>query len=83
MTALYEAARASGTRLIVQISARTDGSAAETPFLSTKRDADAALKASGVRFVILRPAVVIGRNAHGGSALLRALGGLPVRAAAG
>jgi uncharacterized protein YbjT (DUF2867 family) len=74
MTALYEA----GPRLVVQISARTDGPAADTTFLSTKRQADAALVASGIAFVILRPAVVVGRNAHGGSALLRALAAFPL-----
>jgi len=73
MQALY----ASGPRLVVQVSARTDGPASATAFLATKRQADAALAASGAAFVILRPAVVIGRNAHGGSALLRALAAFP------
>jgi NAD(P)-dependent dehydrogenase (short-subunit alcohol dehydrogenase family) len=65
MLSLYEAARALGGRRIVQISARTDGAAAGLPFLATKRRADEALAASGLPFVILRPALVIGRNAHG------------------
>ena len=77
MRALYEAAAPAGLHLIVQISARTGGSGSETPFLATKRRADDALKASGIPFVILRPAVVIGRNAYGGSALLRALAAFP------
>ena len=77
MSALYEAAYVSGIKRIIQISAQTEGGAADTPFLATKRSADAALKNSGVPFVILRPAVVIGRNAHGGSALLRALAAFP------
>ncbi|MEP9388628.1 SDR family oxidoreductase [Mesorhizobium sp. KR9-304] len=74
MKALYEAA----PPLVVQISARTDGPASGTTFLATKRQADAALAVSGVPFVILRPAVVVGRNAHGGSALLRALAAFPL-----
>jgi len=78
MRALYKAAQEAGLGLIVQISAHTDGSGAETAFLATKRSADMALKASGVPFVILRPAVVIGRNAYGGSALIRALAALPM-----
>ncbi|WP_422373240.1 SDR family oxidoreductase [Hoeflea sp.] len=79
MAALYEAAaKTGGRRLIVQISARTEGSGADLPFLSTKRNADAALKASGVDHVILRPAMVVGRNAHGGTALIRALAGFPL-----
>jgi uncharacterized protein YbjT (DUF2867 family) len=77
MLSLYEAARALGGRRIVQISARTDGAAADLPFLATKRHADEALAANGLPFVILRPALVIGRNAHGGTALLRSLASPP------
>jgi uncharacterized protein YbjT (DUF2867 family) len=78
MQALYAEAKQSPIRLIVQISARTQGAAAELPFLATKRQADEALVSSGVPYVILRPALVLGRNAHGGSALLRALSAFPV-----
>lgn len=77
MSALYRAA-SSSLRMFVQISARTDGAAGENPFFATKRQADAALRDSGQPFVILRPAVVIGRTAHGGSALLRALAAFPL-----
>ncbi|MEQ8479593.1 MAG: SDR family oxidoreductase [Hoeflea sp.] len=77
MVALYEAAAKAGDRLVVQVSARTGGDGAGLPFLSTKRNADAALKASGVDHVILRPALVVGRNAHGGTALIRALASFP------
>lgn len=78
MRALFAAAASRPTPpQIVQISARTEGSAGNTPFLATKKKADDALKASGLRYVILRPAVVLGRNAHGGTALLRALAALP------
>lgn len=77
MLSLYQAAKALGGRRIVQISARTDGAAGGLPFLATKRRADEALAASGLPFVILRPALVIGRNAHGGTALLRSLASFP------
>jgi uncharacterized protein YbjT (DUF2867 family) len=77
MISLYDAATAAGGRLIIQISARTDGAAACLPFLATKREADAALSASGLPHIILRPALVVGRNAHGGTALIRALASLP------
>ncbi|WP_117192758.1 SDR family oxidoreductase [Rhizobium terrae] len=77
MLALYEAAKLACGRLIVQISARTDGVAGTLAFLATKRRADEALAASGLPFVILRPALVIGRNAHGGTALLRSLASFP------
>lgn len=75
--ALYAAAARPRPRLIVQISARTEGAGKATRFMETKRDADGALKESGLPFVILRPAIVIGRNAYGGSALLRALAAFP------
>ncbi|HLP70642.1 MAG TPA: NAD-dependent epimerase/dehydratase family protein, partial [Rhizobium sp.] len=77
MLALYEATKASSIHRIVQISARVDGNGAELPFLATKRRADTALADSGLPFVILRPALVIGRNAFGGTALLRALAAFP------
>ncbi|MCZ4092225.1 SDR family oxidoreductase [Sinorhizobium psoraleae] len=77
MLALYEAARNARFRLAVQISAETGSAGRDLAFLATKRTADTALAASGLPFVILRPALVIGRNAHGGSALLRALAALP------
>ena len=77
MLALIAAAETAGNRLIVQISARTDGAARDLPFLATKRQADEALKSSGVDHVILRPGLVVGRNAHGGTALIRALASFP------
>lgn len=75
--ALQDAAKTAGINLIVQISADTSGPSGETEFLATKRAADDALAASGLPFVILRPALVIGRNAFGGTALLRALAAFP------
>lgn len=77
MLALYAAARDRMLRLVVQISAETESIGRDLPFLSTKRTADVALAASGIPHVILRPALVLSRNAHGGSALLRALAALP------
>lgn len=76
--ALYEAAKRASIKLLVQISANTNGPAANLPFLSTKRAADEALKNSGIPFVLLKPAVIIGRTAYGGSALLRALAAFPL-----
>ncbi|MCD2176631.1 SDR family oxidoreductase [Rhizobium sp. C1] len=75
--ALQDAAKAVGIKLVIQISADTSGPSGETEFLATKRAADEALARSGLPFVILRPALVIGRNAFGGTALLRALAALP------
>lgn len=78
MYALYEAALKAGGRSIVQVSARTDGIGSALPFLATKRRADEKLAASGLPYVILRPSLVIGRNAHGGTALIRALASMPL-----
>ncbi|SEI07295.1 NAD(P)H-binding [Rhizobium tibeticum] len=47
MLALYAAAQ-QARPLIVQISARTNGAAGDLPFLTTKRQADEALAASGL-----------------------------------
>ncbi|OWV78365.1 oxidoreductase [Rhizobium sp. R634] len=77
MLALYAAATRSRP-LIVQVSARTAGAAGELLFLATKRRADEALAASGLPHLILRPALVLGRNAHGGSSLVRALAAFPL-----
>jgi len=77
MLALYQAAGGAGIRLVVQISANTGAAGADTAFLATKRQADDALGRSGLPHVIFRPALVIGRNAFGGTALLRALAAMP------
>ncbi|SMC57062.1 SDR family oxidoreductase [Rhizobium sp. RU36D] len=78
MLALYTAARQSGGKRIIQISAGVEGGGADLPFLATKRRADAELSRSGLDSTILRPALVVGRNAHGGTALLRALAAMPM-----
>ena len=77
MLALFNAVNAGQRQRIVQFSARTDGPGEATAFLATKSAADAALKRSGLAHVILRPALVVGRNAHGGTALLRAIASFP------
>lgn len=78
MLALYEAAGTlSSTPLIVQISAPENLAGAGTAFMATKLDADRALAGSRLPNVILRPTVVVGRNAYGGTALLRAIASFP------
>lgn len=78
MHTLYLAASGKPGLRIVQISAARGLAGSNTEFMETKLRADLALARSGVDHVILRPALVLGRNAHGGSALLRALSALPV-----
>ncbi len=76
--ALYAACRAAGVRRIVHLSAMGAEGEALSAFSQTKREGEAALEASGLDWVILRPSVVVGRPAHGGSALIRGLASLPV-----
>jgi len=63
---------------LIQISApgaRTDSS---TDFMRSKARADLAIRSSGIDWVILRPGLVLGSSAYGGSALLRAMAAFPV-----
>lgn len=77
MRALYAAAASAGVRRLVQISAPGAEADASTAFLASKAAADAALRASGLDHVILRPVLVISPVAYGGTALLRALAVFP------
>ena len=77
VTALIGAAEAAGIERFVQISAPGAVRGASTPFMSSKAMADQALAASGLDWVILRPALVIAPNAYGGTALIRALAAFP------
>lgn len=67
----------SDTRLI-QISAAGVSEEASTAFFRTKARGDAAIVAAGIDHVILRPTLVIGAAAYGGTALLRAVAALPL-----
>lgn len=78
MLALYAAARQIPGLRFVQVSAARSLASSGTAFMTTKMSADAALAASGLTHFILRPSLVLGRNAHGGSALLRALAAFPM-----
>jgi uncharacterized protein YbjT (DUF2867 family) len=49
-----------------------------TAFSTTKRAAEALIAASGHAYAILRPGFVVAPSAYGGSALVRALAGLPI-----
>ena len=75
--ALIKACETRGVPRFVQISAPDARIDATTAFLRTKGSADAALRSSALTWVILRPGLVIGANARGGSAFLRALAAFP------
>lgn len=76
--ALIGACEACGIRRFVQISAPGVSLEAGTDFLRTKAIAEAALKQSRLDWIILRPGLVWGRTATGGTALVRMLSALPV-----
>lgn len=73
---LVEAARGTDLR-IVQISAAGATPDASTAFFRTKAAGDALLAEGAADWVILRPTLVLAREAYGGTALLRAVASLP------
>jgi uncharacterized protein YbjT (DUF2867 family) len=75
---LFQACEMAGVRRIIHLSAVGLDHEAPTDFSRTKRVGDEALMASKLGWIILRPSVVIGRAAYGGSALLRGLAALPI-----
>ena len=76
--ALFAACERAGVRRVVQISAIGVDRGPVTSFAATKREGDEALMRRDLDWVILRPSVVLGPVAYGGSALLRGLAALPV-----
>jgi uncharacterized protein YbjT (DUF2867 family) len=78
LAALIGACERGGVRRVVQFSAIGIDRQTPTAFSATKRAGDDALMRSGLDWIILRPSVVIGRSAYGGSALFRGLAALPV-----
>src|ERR1051326_5755404 len=76
--ALFGACLEHGVRRVVHVSAVGIDRETPTAFSRTKLSGDAALMALDLDWVILRPSVVVGRGAYGGSALLRGLAAWPV-----
>lgn len=76
--ALFAACEAAGVRRVILFSAIGVDRETPTAFSRTKAAGERALMALDLDWVILRPSVVIGRGAYGGSALLRGLAALPV-----
>ena len=74
---LIEALKGKDVR-VVQISAAGVDPCADTLFFRSKAEGDAALMEGHENWVILRPALVIGPEAYGGTALLRAHAGFPL-----
>src|SRR5688572_30599716 len=66
---LFRACERAGIRRVVHLSAVGVDRSTQTEFSKTKLAGDEALMASDLDWVILRPSVVVGRSAYGGSAL--------------
>lgn len=76
--ALAAACKPAGVRQIIQISAPGVSTSSDTVFYRSKAEGDAAVKASGVNWVIFRPGLVLSPQAYGGTALLRQLAAVPL-----
>lgn len=75
--ALFAACERFGPRRLVQISAIGADLGGATEFAQGKGEADAALAASSLDWLILRPGLVIAANVYGATAMLRGLAALP------
>jgi uncharacterized protein YbjT (DUF2867 family) len=76
--ALFSACEKAGVRRVIQISAIGVDRDRPTSFSRTKAEGEQAIMATDLDWVILRPSVVVGRAAYGGSALFRGLAAVPV-----
>lgn len=75
--ALFTACHDAGVRRVIHISAVGAEQASGSAYARDKQDGEAALKALDLDWVILRPSLVVARNVYGGTALVRALCGIP------
>jgi uncharacterized protein YbjT (DUF2867 family) len=78
MSALFAACERVGVRRVIHLSAIGVDREAPTAFSRSKLQGDEDLMARDLDWVILRPSVVVGRPAYGGSALFRGLAALPI-----
>lgn len=78
IASLIEACEQAGIQRFVQVSGPGAHAGASTQFMRTKAMADARLAASSLSWAILRPGLVIGRNAYGGTQLIRMLAAMPI-----
>jgi uncharacterized protein YbjT (DUF2867 family) len=75
--ALFAACERAGIGRVIHLSAIGVNREQPSAFSKTKAEGDAALVARDLDWVILRPSVILGRAAYGGSALFRGLAALP------
>lgn len=75
---LVQACEARGVSRFIQISSVGARPDATTEFLRTKAQGDEVVRSSSLEWFVIRPGLVIGPNAYGGTALIRALAGVPL-----
>lgn len=75
--ALIKACEQERVSSFIQISAPGAELDADTEFLRTKAEADQALRGSSLKWVILKPGLVISPSSYGGTSLLRMLTAFP------
>jgi len=76
--ALFTACQEAGVRRVIHFSAIGVDRETPTRFSASKRAGEADLMSRDLDWVILRPSVVVGPAAYGGSAFLRGMAALPV-----
>jgi len=79
ISALFHACEAARVRRVIHLSAVGVERETPTEFSRTKLAGDKALMERDLDWIILRPSVVVGRAAYGGSALFRGLAALPIQ----
>lgn len=75
--ALVAACEVAGVRRLVHLSAVGADAAAGTAYARTKAETERLVRASRLDWTILRPSLVLGRGAFGGTGLIRALAAFP------
>ena len=78
VAALFAACEQAGFRRVIHFSAIGVDRETPTAFSRSKLQGDQALMTRDLDWVILRPSVVVGASAYGGSALFRGLAALPM-----
>lgn len=76
--ALIAACEAAGVKRLIHVSAVGADGEAGTAYARTKAETEAMLAASALDWLILRPSLVIGRGAFGGTGMVRALAAMPL-----
>jgi uncharacterized protein YbjT (DUF2867 family) len=78
IASLVRACEASGIERFVQISSVGANRDATTEFMRSKARGDERVSSSPLSWIIVRPGLVIGPNAYGGTALIRMLASVPL-----